>query len=115
MKSFVTVEQAVCPVCGVAHDTGNLLINKRMTPIFAHTTTTHYELCPEHKRLADEDYIAFVECSNEPEGLSDAVRTGQIMHLRRSVYGQIFNTPAPEGPMAFVEIGVIAKVQEMVK
>ena len=112
-KSYVTFEQAICPVCGTAHDTGNILFDKRLKPTFEHKTATHYDMCPEHKKLKDDGFVALVECSNEPKGLTDAVRTGNIAHLRVSAFTQIFNVPVPEKLLAFIEIGVIDKIKEM--
>jgi hypothetical protein len=112
-KSYVTLEQAICPVCGVAHDTGNLLLDKRLRPTFEHKTATHYELCPEHKKLRDDGFVALIECSNEPHGLADAVRTGNIAHICAEAFAQAFNVPVPEKGIAFIEIGVIDKLKEM--
>jgi hypothetical protein len=114
MKSFVSVEQAVCPVCGRVHDTGALLLSKTLRPVFEHTTITRYELCPEHKAKADEGYVALVECSNEPTSIEDAFRTGAIAFIRREAWDKCFNTPAPPGPMGFCMIGVITQLQEKV-
>ena len=112
-KSYVTLEQAICPVCGVAHDTGNLLLDRRLQPIFEHKTATHYELCPEHKKLRDDDFVALIECSNQPRGLADAKRTGNIAHIRVAAFTQAFNVPVPEKLIAFIEVGVLDKLKRM--
>jgi hypothetical protein len=107
------MEKAVCPVCGTVHETGSLLMNMRLKPISEQASVTHYEMCPAHQKLADEDFIALVEVTGEPHSISDANRTGDIAHIRRSVYDSVFNVPAPKGPMAFVEAGVIDKLKEL--
>jgi hypothetical protein len=113
-KSYVTLETSACPVCGTQHDTGAVLLDTRLRDKFEHKTCTGWQLCPEHKKLADDGYVALVECSNQPTSLEKANRTGALAHIRRSAWENIFNTPAPKGPLAFVEVGVIAKLQEKV-
>ena len=112
-KSYVTLEQTICPVCGVAHDTGNLLLDKRLLPTFEHKTATHYELCSQHKKLRDDGFVALIECSNQPRGLADVMRTGNLAHIRATAFSQAFNVPVPEKGIAFIEIGVLDKLKEM--
>ena len=50
-KSYVTIEQHVCPVCGKAHDTGTILLDRRLRERFDMYTPTGYGLCPEHKAM----------------------------------------------------------------
>lgn len=122
MKSYVTVEQHLCIVCGKPFDTGAILLDKRMKDRFEHTTLTGNGLCPEHKKLHDEGYIAMVEVdptkSTVPEGNlmkpEDAYRTGKIAHIRREVYGKVFvNVPTPDGPMAFCESDVMKYLESL--
>lgn len=109
-KSYVTLETAVCPVCGVQHDTGLLLLDQRLRKRFKHKTCTGWGLCPEHKKLADDGYVALIETTNQPNGLEDAIRTGVLAHVRRTAWEKVFNTQAPPGPIAFVEVGVLTKL-----
>ena len=50
-KSFVAIEQKMCPVCGVihSHDCG-LLLDKRLKESMDSHVTTGYGLCEEHDR-----------------------------------------------------------------
>ena len=112
-KSYVTIEQAICPVCGIPHDTGTILLDRRLQPTFERKTATRYELCPEHEKLRDDGFVALIECSNQPQRLADANRTGNIAHIRAEVFTRVFNVPVPEKLIAFVEIGVIDKLKEM--
>jgi hypothetical protein len=100
-KSYVSVEQAMCPVCGTHHDTG-VLLDCRLRNTLERTTVTHVALCPEHQKLYDDGYIALVEAE-------DAYRTGRVAHLKRRLYAEIFNVPLddPNLPMVFVEPEVI--------
>jgi len=112
-KSYVTLEQHVCPVCGKTEDTGSLLMDMRLKPTFNKFTTTGWGLCAEHKKLADDGYVALVECSNDQPTLESAVRTGNIAHVRRSAFDRLFNVPAPEGALCFMQVGVLEKLEKL--
>jgi hypothetical protein len=122
-KSYVTMEQHQCPVCGEVFDTGAVLLDRRMRDRFEPATTTGLGLCPEHKAMYEKGYIALVEVENKPTDanlkLSAATRTGNIAHVRLTAFPKIFNIPIPtdkEGkplPMAFVEKGTIDSLQAL--
>lgn len=123
-KSYVSMERHVCLVCGVAYDTGSLLLDKRLRPSLEHYTTTGWGLCAEHQQLFAQGFVALVEFDPrrselagadriKPEG---AYRTGRLAHLRRDVIGAVFNVPiATDLPCIFVEPGVIEQLQSMLK
>ena len=50
-KSYVSLEQHICPVCLKTFDTGNLLFDEQLRNIFERYTVTGYELCEEHKKV----------------------------------------------------------------
>lgn len=117
MKSFVSLEQAVCPICGIKHDTG-VLIHKNLRPVLESKTVTHMALCPEHKAKHEEGYLALVAVKNVPQGNTlkpqDADRTGEVVHIRRHIADQIFNVQIPHNlPMIYIEPGIIDKLKEM--
>jgi hypothetical protein len=123
-KSHVSLEQHVCLVCGIAYDTGNILLDKRLRQSMKRHTVTGWGLCAEHERLFSEGYVALVECDpkrSNPSGADrvkpeQAYRTGKLAHVRRHVFTQVFNTPlAEEQPCVFVEPGVIERLQAMVE
>lgn len=124
-KSYVSVEQKVCQVCGTVYDTGSILLdtrirNGKLVDSMDRNTVTGYGLCEEHQKLFDEGYIALVECSNTNTRntltQANAIRTGNIVHLRREVAQRIFNTDQPADlPMVFIEIGVIEKLKAMME
>lgn len=98
MKSYVTMEQKICPVCGKTQDTGNILLDMRLREQFENHTTTGFGMCDEHQNLADAGYIALVVCDesrSEVHGnhikLQDAYRTGQVIHIRATVAMKLFN------------------------
>lgn len=66
-KSYVTFEQHVCPVCLKKIDTGNLLLDEQLRPIFDKCTITGYELCDEHRKIIEDGYVILVEVRNRPK------------------------------------------------
>lgn len=121
-KSHVSMEQHVCLVCGVAFDTGAILLDKRLRASMEHHTVTGWGLCAEHQKLADDGFVALVECdpqrSGSPGGRlkpEQAYRTGRLAHIKRHAFAQVFNVPIEANqPCVFVEPGVIEKLQTMV-
>lgn len=113
-KSWVSMEQHQCIVCGATFDTNALLLDKRMRKTFDRHTVTGLGLCPEHQKLYDDGYTALVACdpdkstvgANQRVEPGHAYRTGEIAHIRRSVWADIFGKPAPTNvkgqPLALV-------------
>lgn len=121
-KSHVSMEQHVCLVCGVAFDTGAILLDKRLRASMERHTTTGWGLCPEHQKMADDGFVALVECDPQRSGSAgtrmkpeQAYRTGRLAHLKRDVFAATFNVPIEANqPCVFVEPGVIEQLQSMV-
>ena len=123
-KSHVSLERHVCLVCGVAYDTGSILLDKRLRQSLERYTTTGWGLCAEHQKLFDEGFVALVECdparSGKPSGAdrlkpSEAYRTGRLAHLKREAFAAMFNVQlAADQVCVFVEPGIIEKIQTMV-
>jgi hypothetical protein len=121
-KSHVSMEQHACLVCGVAFDTGAILLDKRLRASMERHTTTGWGLCAEHQKLADDGFVALVECDPQRSGSlggrlkpEQAYRTGRLAHLKRHVFTQVFNVPIEVNqPCVFVEPGVIEQLQAMV-
>jgi hypothetical protein len=107
-KSFVSMEQQVCIVCGKTFDTGALLLDKRMRNSMEPHTVTGMGMCPEHQKLKDDGYIALVEADQATN-----TRLGRVAHVRASVWGHIFNVPVPEKGVAFVEKDAMDKIEAM--
>ncbi len=124
-KSYVTMEQHACVVCGQPYDTGSLLLDRRLRKTFDMKTVTGFGMCPEHEKLRAEGYVALVECDpaktqkqysadykdgkppQETVKPQDAYRTGNICHLRKAAFERVMNVPVPEKMVCFVEPGVI--------
>lgn len=121
-KSYVSLEQHVCLVCGATFDTGNLLLDKRLRQSMAMHTTTGWGLCAEHQRMFSEDFVALVECdpqrSGNPSGRlkpEQAYRTGRVAHVKRAAFARLFDVPITDSQACvFVEPGVIDQLQAMV-
>lgn len=115
MKSHVSMEQHVCLVCGVTFDTGSILLDRRLKASMESHTVTGWGLCPEHEKMHEDGYVALVECEGEQAGSSvrpeDARRTGQVAHIRRSAWPNVFDSQAPESPVVFCEKGLIDKLR----
>lgn len=111
-KSHVGMGHSLCPVCGAKHNEV-VLLDKHLRKTLTRDMITGWELCPEHQQLYADGYVALVECTNESSPtLMTADRTGMLAHIRRSVWTKIFDSRPPEGPLAFVQEGVISKLQE---
>jgi hypothetical protein len=110
-KSHVSLEQHICPVCGVAHDTGAILLDKRLKPSMHMHTATGYSLCADHKAKAEEGYIALVEIDpklsvfkNDSNVEIDGMhRTGRYAHIHRKAWDAVFNIPALKGNVVCLE------------
>ena len=123
-KSHVSLEQHACLVCGIAYDTGSILLDKRLRASLERHTTTGWGLCVEHQRLFSDGFVALVECdpqrSGKPPGADrlkpeQAYRTGRLAHLKRDVFATVFNVPvSADQACVFVEPGVIEQLQAMV-
>ncbi len=121
-KSHVSMEQHVCLVCGVTFDTGAILLDKRLRASMERRTTTGWGLCAEHQKLADEGFVALVECDPQLSGApggslkpEQAYRTGRLAHLKRHMFATVFNVPIEANqPCVFVEPGVIEQLEAMV-
>ena len=117
MKSHVSTTQHQCPICLVMHDTGEILFHKRLAQALNHTTVTGHSPCPRCQDHLDNDYLALVETRDPNPGRSAigmyVPRSGNFAFVKREVFPQFFNVPAPELPMVFVEPGVIDKIRSM--
>jgi hypothetical protein len=122
-KSHVSLEQRVCQVCGVAFDTGSILLDKRLRASMQHRTTTGWGLCPDHQRMFAEGFIALIEFdplrSGKPKdgvrlNSEEAFRTGRLAHIKRSAFNAVFSVEIDaDQACVFVEPGIIERLQAM--
>ena len=115
-KSHVGMGYALCPVCGEKHDEV-VLLQTRMgaPPKLNRDNFTGWAMCPEHQKLKDEGYVAMVVVTNtEQPTLETANRTGDIMHVRESVWPRIFNVPVPPKGLAFIDLEAFTQIKARV-
>lgn len=122
-KSYVSMEQHLCEVCGIPFDTGAILLKKDTQPTLERHTITGWGLCPEHQKLADDGYVALVGGDLTRSKLThkktvaspgDVHRTGQIIHIKREVFEQVFATVLEKDRVfVFVDSDVIEHLTKM--
>ena len=108
-KSYVTMEQKICPVCGITFDTNAILMDKRLMNVFDMHTITGYEFCPDCEGKRKEGYVALIviktpstTTSENRVMMEDACRTGEIVHVKRDALKTILNVP-PEDDIMFID------------
>lgn len=120
-KSYVSLEQKQCPVCGIVHDTGVLMQKRLSDPRLERTTLTGFGMCPEHQAKFDAGFIALIELSGEQPSPNATIkdtwtkRTGNLAHIKREAFARVFNVPEPTGPLCFMEVGVIDALQKLME
>ena len=116
-KSFVSMEQKQCIVCGEIYDSGSLLLNRRMTPNMEQHTLTGLGACPEHQKLADDGYIALIGVNESTKNStlkpSEADRTGELVFLKKEAFEKMFTTKLDPGkfPMVYVSPELINELK----
>lgn len=93
-NQIVSMEQHVCLVCAQPFDSGAILIAKRLNAKgggnLENKTVTGWSLCPEHKELYEQGYLALVEARDndgnaEQVQPADVYRLGRVVHIRHEV------------------------------
>ena len=114
-KSYVTIENKICPVCGKQHnyDCG-ILLDKKVRDIFEKETITGYALCEEHQKMYDDGFIALIAIDENKSGIENkdinrvtienAYRTGDVFHIRKEAAVNMLNLPEGELDREFVFI-----------
>ncbi len=118
-ENYVRMATKLCPVCGIEHDhSDEILMNKWLREIQVDKTCTGWGLCKVHEKLFQDGYIAMVAVSNTSTGETlkqeNALRTGEIMHLKREAFNNIFDVQIPDiQELVFIDPEVITLVKEM--
>lgn len=90
-KSFVSIENFICPVCGKQHDDGaGIMMDMRLRDSFETTTIVGYKFCEEHKlMIAEGKYIFLMESTeNSFNGL-----TGKSLQIEPEIVKDFVNDP----------------------
>lgn len=115
--SYVAMETLQCPICGDIHShNAGILIHKRLRNIPKDQTLTGHGLCEEHDKLFKEGYIAMIVVSN-PSGekltLKEAVRTGDLIHIKKELASRMFENFPENLPFVFIEKELFELLQKM--
>ena len=122
-NNYVRMEQHMCPVCGVIHkhNTG-ILLHKNLKNIPEEDTITGWGMCEEHARMRDDGYVALIAVHSRDidanknitnlNYISD-IRTGEIAHLKKDVFNNVFDVEPPEHGIVIIDEEVIQKLKEM--
>lgn len=96
-KSYVTMEQKQCPICGTIEDTGSILMDKRLKERFDNYTITGLNYCKECQDKKDKGYLALIVAKETNEiknkgsiEFNEANRTGEIIHIKREAFNKLF-------------------------
>ena len=78
-KSYVSIENFICPVCGKQHDDGaGILMDMRLKDSFETTTVVGYKFCEEHTLVIAGGKSVFLMESTEGNFNGLTGRTLQI-------------------------------------
>lgn len=124
MKSHVSMEKKVCPVCSAQHETGVVLMDKHMRNVLETYTLTGWGMCPECQSRHLAGYVALVAIDTAKSGpppytLESVYRLGTILHVRGEALANIItgmevrNNKGKFHEMMFVDQEVIDKLMEM--
>lgn len=102
-KSHVGMGHEICPVCGNKR-TETVLFDRRLKDTLEKENLTGVSLCPDHQKLADEGMIALVVTTSEPVDLGNSfqLRTGDLVHIKREAWSNIFTSEPPTGYMGYI-------------
>ncbi len=109
-KSYVSMEAAVCPACGREHETGALLLDRRLRPRFERVTVTGWEPCETCQGHIDDGRVILVAIEEPATDLvrpEDAIRTGALCYIREAAFEHVFDVPIPPRRIAFIDGAVL--------
>ena len=121
-KSYVSMEQGVCPVCGRTEDTGAILMDMKLRDKFDRNTVTGWKYCKEHQQQFEDGYFILVACDETKSTITNgrilpenAWRTGEIVSIRRHIAEQFFDIPLEGINFVFCQQEVVGQIQEMME
>lgn len=114
-KSFISMSQYQCPICGDVFDGNELLLDRRLRNSMERVTLVGHKPCPNCQQKLDDGYVFLIECSEPPVGdWREAKRTGRTAQIRKTVADELFTTH-PIETMAFVDTEVMDWLEEQSK
>ena len=116
-KSYVSMAQKKCIVCGNNYDSGEILMDMRLRESLDRYTVTGMGLCPEHKKDGFVCLIEIDEAKSErmPNGNikpENAYRTGSVAWVKNEAFEHIFKKPI-DSEIVFIDQGTMYALQEM--
>lgn len=113
-KSYVSLECARCPACDKEHETGTILLDRRMLNSMERHAVTQNRPCPE---CAKEGYVLLIEAEMRGKAYAGETpeiwRTGATAHVKIDAWSKLFNVPLPKNNWTFCDNGTIAKLREI--
>ena len=109
-KSYVTMERKKCAICDAEYDSGAILLDRCLRQKFDRYTLTGFGVCPA---CFKEGYIPLVETDPARSGPGSFHKTGTVVHVRKSVWSNIFNVPIPECGFMFTDPETVKKLQTL--
>jgi hypothetical protein len=111
-KSHVGMGHYVCPYCGKEHSEV-VLVNKSLKDTLERENMLGFELCDEHKLLA-ENYVLLIGTTGNPAKDESATLTGNNAAVgRTSPVLEMFKVDITKFDYLFVEPGVIKILEEL--
>lgn len=120
MKSHVTLELKTCPMCGKVWETGVVLMDRQLRPVFERQTNTGWGPCKDCNELHQKGYIALIECdpsksavdrATDTSMLHEVWRTGKLVFIRPEMFAAMFPGKTAQKGIVLVEPGVIQEVE----
>lgn len=117
-KSYVTITNKVCPICGKTHDFNcELLIHKQLKEVFDTTTVVGWGYCEECTKFIEEDRVALIGAKEPESGNTltpeSADRTGEVLWIRREAAKQILKEVEDNVPFLFISQEGINAIKTM--
>lgn len=117
-KSFIAIETHICPICLTQHETGGLLLHKKLKNVLARQEITGASPCPTCQQHLNEGFVALVELGNEPSldcrNVFDLDRTGNFAFLQKGIAAEVFPEVPQDKEVLFVMEGVFEVLRGMV-
>lgn len=101
-KSHVALGQGQCFICAKFYETGEVLLHKRLKPVFDREVTTTNAPCPECKGRIDTNFTALIEADEDGDN-----RTGRIAWIPGDRWSEFFNVPRPPKGIGYIQKGIL--------
>ncbi len=121
-KSYVTIEQKHCPICGENKESGALLLDRRVQDSFEKHTVTGIDICDDCDAQSKKGFVALIGADPEKSRVvdetckpQDAYRTEEYLWIDREFADKIFDVDLGDHPFAYIEPEAMKMVKQIVK